>query len=95
MEVHPSPWVTLTKPGWNAPKLSTLGVHPTGFTSKFTLSELNISLEPAADYGMIAESVGSWSKTIKDISGLENGLSEAVKLVQGGQSAVLNVFVRD
>jgi len=59
------------------------------------LSELNISLDPPPDYGMIAEAVGAWSKQIKDIKELECGLSEAVKVVQGGRSAVLNVFVKD
>ena len=81
--------------GWNAPKFSTLGVHPTGFASKSSLSELNISLDPPVDYGMIAEAAGGWSKQIKDIKELECGLHEAVKKVQGGQSALLNVFVKD
>jgi acetolactate synthase I/II/III large subunit len=80
--------------GWNAPKSSTLGVHPTGFASKSTLSDLNISLDPPADYGMIAESAGAWSQRITRIEELDI-LKEAVKVVQGGQSAVLNVFVRD
>ena len=59
------------------------------------MSELNISFDPSPDYGMIAEAVGAWSKQIKDIRELERGLSEAVKVVQGGRSAVLNVFVKD
>jgi acetolactate synthase I/II/III large subunit len=81
--------------GWNAPKFSALGVNPTGFASKSSLSELNISLDPPADYGMIAEAAGAWSKEIKDIKELESGLQEAVKKVQMGQSAILNVFVND
>ena len=44
---------------------------------------------------MIAEAAGAWSKQIKDISELESGLQEAIKIVQGGQCAVLNVYVRD
>jgi acetolactate synthase-1/2/3 large subunit len=70
-------------------------VHPTGFASKSSLSELHISFDPPADYGMIAEAAGAWSKTIKDINELECGLQEAVKIVQGGRSAMLNVFVKD
>ena len=85
----------LTMLGWNAPKFSALGVHPTGFASKSNLDELNISLDPPADYGMIAEAAGAWSKTVKDMKELECGLQEAVKIVQGGRSAMLNVFVRD
>ena len=81
--------------GWNAPKFSALGVHPTGFASKSDLTELNLSLDPPADYGMIAEAAGAWSKTIKDINELECGLQEAVKIVQGGRSVMLNVFVKD
>jgi thiamine pyrophosphate-dependent acetolactate synthase large subunit-like protein len=59
------------------------------------LEELHISFDPPADYGMIAEAAGAWSKTIKDTKDLESGLKEAVKIVQEGTSALLNVFVRD
>jgi hypothetical protein len=44
---------------------------------------------------MITEGVGAWNKQIKDIKEIECGLSEAVKVIQGGRSAVLNVFVKD
>jgi len=44
---------------------------------------------------MIAEAAGAWSKAIHDVKELENGLKEAIKIVQGGHSAVLNVFVQD
>jgi acetolactate synthase I/II/III large subunit len=81
--------------GWNAPKFSALEVHPTGFASKCSLSELNISLDPPADYGMIAEAAGAWSKQVRDFRELEYGLEDAVKKVQEGQCAILNVFVRD
>ena len=87
--------VILSNGGWNAPKFSALGVHPTGFASKSSLEELNISFDPPADYGMIAEAVGAWSRTVKEVKDLESSLKEAVAIVQGGQSAVLNVFVRD
>ena len=81
--------------GWNAPKFSALGVHPTGFASKSSLKDLHISFDPPADYGMIAEAAGAWSKRIQDVKELESGIKEAIKVVQGGQSAVLNVFIRD
>ena len=81
--------------GWNAPKYSALGVHPTGYASKSSLEELHISFDPPADYGMIAEAAGAWSKTVKGVKDLESALTEAVKKVQGGQSAVLNVFVKN
>jgi acetolactate synthase I/II/III large subunit len=70
-------------------------VHPTGFASKSTLEELHVSLDPPADYGMIAEAAGAWSKQITDVKELESGLREAVKIVQEGRGAVLNVFVHD
>jgi hypothetical protein len=85
---------TLTS-GWHAPKFSTLGVHPSGFASKSTLEDLHISFNPPADYGMIAEAAGAWSKQIKTVSEIEPTLREAVKIVQSGQCAVLNVFVKD
>jgi thiamine pyrophosphate-dependent acetolactate synthase large subunit-like protein len=66
-----------------------------GYASKSSLGELNISFDPPADYGMIAEAVGAWSKTVKDVKDLESALTEGVKKVQGGQSAVLNVFVKN
>jgi thiamine pyrophosphate-dependent acetolactate synthase large subunit-like protein len=72
-----------------------LRVHPTGFALKSSLEELHISLDPPADYGMIAEAAGAWSKKISEIKEIETGLKEAVKVVQEGQSVVLNVFVRD
>jgi hypothetical protein len=81
--------------GWHAPKFSALGVHPSGFASKSSLGELHISFDPPADYGMIAEAAGAWSKQVKEIGELESALKEAVKKVQGGQSALLNVFVKN
>jgi thiamine pyrophosphate-dependent acetolactate synthase large subunit-like protein len=59
------------------------------------LGDLHISFDPPADYGMIAEAAGAWSKKIDHINELESGLREAVTIVQGGQSAVLNVSVKD
>ena len=44
---------------------------------------------------MIAEAAGAWSREISDVKELENGLIEAVKVVQRGQSALLNVIVKD
>jgi acetolactate synthase I/II/III large subunit len=81
--------------GWNAPGFSARGVHPEGFVSKSSLKDLHLSFDPPADYGMIAEALGAWSKKIEKVDELENGLREAIARVQGGQSAVLNVFVRD
>jgi acetolactate synthase I/II/III large subunit len=81
--------------GWHAPKFSALGVHPNGFASKSSLEELHLSFDPPADYGMIAEAAGAWSKQVKEIGELESSLKEAVKKVQDGQSALLNVFVKD
>jgi acetolactate synthase I/II/III large subunit len=70
-------------------------VHPTGFASKSSLADLHISFDPPVDYGMIAEAAGAWSQQIKDVKELEIGIKEAVQVVQGGRSAVLNVIVRD
>jgi thiamine pyrophosphate-dependent acetolactate synthase large subunit-like protein len=87
--------VILSNGGWNAPKFSALGVHPTGYASKSSLEELHISFDPPADYGMIAEAAGAWSITVKEVQELEGALNEGIKKVQGGQSAVVNVFVKN
>jgi thiamine pyrophosphate-dependent acetolactate synthase large subunit-like protein len=71
-----------------------LGVHPVGFASKSTLNDLHISGDPPADYGKIAEAAGAWAKKVENVNDLENSLKEAVKVVQGGQSAVLDVFIK-
>jgi acetolactate synthase-1/2/3 large subunit len=90
-----SPLPSKLTSGWNAPKHSALGVHPSGFASKSNLGELHISFDPPADYGMLAEAVGAWSAVVKDTKELEIALTQAVKKVQGGQCAVLNVSVKD
>jgi len=81
--------------GWNAPKHSALGVHPTGFASKSSLADLNISFDPAPDYGKIAEAAGAWAKKVENAKDIESALQEAVKVVQGGQSAVLEVVIKE
>jgi hypothetical protein len=44
---------------------------------------------------MIAEAAGAWSKRIQDVKELESGIRLAIKVVQGGRSAVLDVSVKD
>jgi hypothetical protein len=44
---------------------------------------------------MLAEAAGAWSKEVKATNELESALQEAVKIVQGGRCALLNVYVKD
>jgi acetolactate synthase I/II/III large subunit len=65
-----------------------------GFASKSSLADLSISFDPPADYGKIAEAAGAWSARVENANELESALKGAVKIVQGGQSAVLNVLIK-
>ncbi len=48
--------IVLNNQGWNAPRQSTLAVHPDGFASRD--DDLGVSFEPSPDYGGIAAASG-------------------------------------
>jgi hypothetical protein len=53
---------------------------------------MNISFEPSPDYAAIATAAGkAWGATIKDVREVDSTLAEAVKVVQGGKCAVVEV----
>ena len=79
--------------GWNAPRFSAVGVHKSGLASKG--ADLGISLEPPADYsGIAAAAGGAHARIVKHADELPGALAEAIRIVQEGRSAVLDVWLR-
>ncbi|KAH7121474.1 thiamine pyrophosphate enzyme [Dactylonectria macrodidyma] len=88
--------VVLNNSGWNAPRRSMLLVHPEGEGSKVSNSELNISFDPSPDYSGIAKAAADgqiYGARIRLADQLQPKLEEAIRSVQSGTSAVLDVAV--
>lgn len=88
--------IVLNNKGWNAPRRSLLLVHPDGLGSQSTNEEINISFEPGPDYAGIAKAAAGGdlhTARIDKKEELDAALAEAIKAVQGGQSAVLDCKV--
>ncbi|KAI0901601.1 acetolactate synthase [Annulohypoxylon nitens] len=88
--------IVLNNKGWNAPRKSMLLVHPNGLGSKATNEEINISFDPVPDYSGIAKAAAGgdlFAARVDKVADLERTIKEAVKAVQGGQSAVLDCKV--
>lgn len=82
--------------GWNAPRRSLLLVHPEGLGSKATNEEINISFDPAPDYSGIAKAAADgdiFAARVSELADLEGVLKEAIKSVENGQSAVVDIKV--
>lgn len=82
--------------GWNAPRRSMLLVHPDGHGSKVDNRELNISFDPSPDYSGIAKAASDGNihaARVKDNAELERVLKEAIEVVRGGTSAVIDAHV--
>ncbi|KAF9892313.1 hypothetical protein FE257_002090 [Aspergillus nanangensis] len=89
--------IVLNNKGWNAPRRSMLLVHPDGLGSKVNNRELNISFEPSPDYSGIARAASDGhihAVRVSDIGQLDAVLKEAIGIVQGGTSAVVDAFVQ-
>ena len=88
--------LTPSHPGWNAPRKSLLLVHPDGEGSKATNEEINISFDPAPDYGGIAKAAADGhihAARVDKVAELDAVLKQAIEAVQGGQTAVLDCKV--
>ncbi|EON69948.1 thiamine pyrophosphate enzyme [Coniosporium apollinis CBS 100218] len=88
--------IVLNNNGWNAPRRSLLLVHPDGEGSKVSNEQLNISFAPSPDYAGIAKAASGgrcWAGTAGTVSELGKALGEAVEVVKGGRSAVLDCWV--
>ncbi|KAK3302722.1 thiamine diphosphate-binding protein [Chaetomium strumarium] len=88
--------IVLNNKGWNAPRKSLLLVHPDGLGSKATNEEINISFDPVPDYAGIAKAAAGgdlFAARVDKAADLEKVLKEAIEVVQGGQTAVLDCKV--
>ncbi|OJJ01906.1 hypothetical protein ASPVEDRAFT_887386 [Aspergillus versicolor CBS 583.65] len=88
--------IVLNNKGWNAPRRSMLLVHPDGHGSKADNRELNISFEPSPDYSGIAKAASDGNihaARVKDVAELGRVLKEAIEVVRGGTSAVIDAHV--
>lgn len=78
---------TRTNSGWKSPKLSLLGVHPTGLGATGATSDLNVTFGPSdalnPDYGAIAAAAGgAWFAKVRKASELEERMREALRVVR-------------
>ncbi|KAH6962130.1 thiamine pyrophosphate enzyme, N-terminal TPP binding domain-containing protein [Ilyonectria sp. MPI-CAGE-AT-0026] len=88
--------VVLNNTGWNAPRRSMLLVHPDGPASKVSNSELNISFDPSPNYSEIAKAATDgqiFGARVKLADQLQSSLEEAIRSVQSGTSAVIDIAV--
>ncbi|ODV92324.1 hypothetical protein CANCADRAFT_84995 [Tortispora caseinolytica NRRL Y-17796] len=83
--------------GWNAPKHSTLLVHPHGSTSKSTRAQMHISFEnPDIDYGAVAKAASGGSAYVAEastMSQLLEVLPQAIAAVKKGNLAVIDLKI--
>ena len=80
--------------GWNAPRNSLQLVHPSGYGAASTNEELNISFSPTPDFSGIAKAAAggrAWAGVVSSAKELRDMLPEAVKAVEGGISAIMEV----
>lgn len=71
-------------------------VHPEGLGSKATNEEINISFDPVPDYSGIAKAAAGgdlFAAKVDKTEELERTITEAIKAVEGGQSAVVDCKV--
>ncbi len=88
----PALTVILNNGGWQAPKQSTLALHPHGAAA--SADDFHVSFSPVADLaGIAAAAGGAHGATVTDPAELPNALKAALAAVHGGQSAVLDVRV--
>ncbi len=88
----PALTVILNNGGWQAPKQSTLALHPHGAAA--SADDFHVSFSPLADLAGIARAAGgAHGATVTDPGELPYALKVALAAVHGGQSAVLDVRV--
>ncbi|GAA6038836.1 hypothetical protein JCM8097_002920 [Rhodosporidiobolus ruineniae] len=91
--------VVFNNGGWKSPKLSLLGVHPSGLGAAGPSADLNVTFGPTddlnPDYGGIAAAAGgAWTQKVKKASELDAALREAVRVVtEEKRSAVLDCWL--
>ncbi|WP_142002824.1 thiamine pyrophosphate-requiring protein [Amycolatopsis cihanbeyliensis] len=84
----PSLTVILDNEGWQAPKVSALGVHPEGAAA--AADDFGVGFAPGADLPAVAAAAGgALARTVDDPADLPAALEEVVETVRSGRSAVL------
>ncbi|OCH92828.1 Thiamin diphosphate-binding protein [Obba rivulosa] len=82
---YETPFLTiiLNNGGWASPRLSMLGIYPSGHGSKVSGRQLTVGFGPEPpDYPQIAAAAGgAWGKRVELASELRDVLTEAVKVV--------------
>ncbi|KAF7943657.1 uncharacterized protein EAE97_005728 [Botrytis byssoidea] len=95
--------IVLNNRGWNAPRQSHRLVHPTGLGATASNKDMHISLDPSPDYSGIAKAAAGdnfgslqgslFAVKVSTATELSNVLSKAVKEVQNGRGAVVEVVL--
>ena len=80
--------------GWKSPMLSALACYGNGSVSKTEPDDLNITFDPPPDHAQVAVAAGAgYGRTVKKASEIDDAINEAIKVVHGGRSAVLDVWL--
>lgn len=85
--------IVLNNQGWNAPRFSTLAVHPDGYASR--AEDLGVSFDPSPDYaGIAAAAGGAYASIVRQPDELPEALATALQIVrQERRCAVLDVWL--
>jgi acetolactate synthase-1/2/3 large subunit len=84
--------VIFNNQGWNAPKFSTVGLHPDGYAVKE--NKFWVSFDPPARLDLVAEAAGgAFARTVSKPEDLISVLREGREAVKKGTSAVINVLL--
>ena len=81
----------LNNTGWLSPKLSARAVQNDGLASAASGSDLNLSFDTAPEYSLVAAASGAWTAKLEKLSDVESKVAEAIKVVQSGRCALLDV----
>ncbi|WP_051939650.1 thiamine pyrophosphate-requiring protein [Phaeacidiphilus oryzae] len=85
--------VVLDNQGWQAPRLSTLALHPDGHAARSGAFPVGFGPEEADLPGVAAAAGGAWGRTVTKPDELPEAVREALDAVDGGRSAVLSVHI--
>src|SRR5699024_6100332 len=93
-EQYETPFLTViyNNEGWNAPKHSTLGVHPEGIARQS--NQFWVNFNPNSQLAKVAEAAGNaYAEMVDDPARLKEALQTALEHVNNGKSAVLDVRI--
>ncbi|SOC40221.1 thiamine pyrophosphate-requiring protein [Ureibacillus acetophenoni] len=93
-EQYNTPFLTIiyNNQGWNAPKHSTLGVHPNGIAKN--ANQFWTNFNPNSELAKVAEAAGNaYAVKVEDPHLLRDELRAAIDHVKSGRSAVLDVRI--